>query len=40
VNAFGNVAKQGNTLIVPGNFADMSSMIASALAIVKRSNEA
>jgi len=40
VNAFGNVAKQGNTLILPGNFADMSSMIASALAIVKRSNEA
>ena len=35
VNAFGNLAKQGTTLIVPGNLADMSSMIASALQIVK-----
>ncbi|CAB3764969.1 SPFH domain-containing protein [Paraburkholderia solisilvae] len=35
VNAFANLAKQGNTLIVPGNFAEMSSMIASALTIVK-----
>jgi regulator of protease activity HflC (stomatin/prohibitin superfamily) len=35
VGAFGNIAKQGNTLIVPGNLADMSSMIASALSIVK-----
>ncbi|KND61658.1 putative stomatin/prohibitin-family membrane protease subunit YbbK [Candidatus Burkholderia verschuerenii] len=35
VGAFGNLAKQGNTLIVPGNMSDMSSMIASALAIVK-----
>jgi regulator of protease activity HflC (stomatin/prohibitin superfamily) len=35
VNAFGNLAKQGNTLIVPGNMSDMSSMIASALSIVK-----
>lgn len=35
VSAFGNLAKQGNTLIVPGNLGDMSSMIASALQIVK-----
>lgn len=35
VGAFGNIAKQGNTLIVPGNLSDMGSMIASALAIVK-----
>jgi regulator of protease activity HflC (stomatin/prohibitin superfamily) len=35
VGAFGNIAKQGNTLIVPGNMSDMSSMIASALAIVR-----
>jgi regulator of protease activity HflC (stomatin/prohibitin superfamily) len=40
VNAFSNVAKQGNTLILPGNFADMGSMIASALTIVKGSKEA
>src|ERR1700736_2335388 len=36
VNAFGNLAKQGTTLIVPGNLADMSSMIASALTIVSQ----
>ena len=36
VNAFGNLAKQGNTLIVPGNLADMSTMIASALTIVNK----
>ena len=35
VNAFGNLAKQGTTLIVPGNLSEMSSMIASALTIVK-----
>jgi regulator of protease activity HflC (stomatin/prohibitin superfamily) len=35
VGAFGNLAKQGNTLIVPGNMSDMSTMIASALSIVK-----
>lgn len=36
VNAFANLAKQGNTLIVPGNLSDMSTMIASALTIVNR----
>ncbi|CAD6514513.1 Protein QmcA [Paraburkholderia kirstenboschensis] len=36
VNAFGNLAKQGTTLIVPGNLSEMSSMIASALAIVNK----
>lgn len=37
VDAFGNLAKTGNTLIVPGNLGEMSSMIASALQIVKGS---
>ncbi|QGZ61366.1 SPFH domain-containing protein [Paraburkholderia acidisoli] len=36
VSAFANLAKQGNTLIVPGNLGDMSSMIASAMTIVNR----
>ncbi len=40
VNAFGNLAKQGTTLIVPGNLADMSTMIASALTIVNRGKAA
>ncbi|MEN7531071.1 MULTISPECIES: SPFH domain-containing protein [unclassified Cupriavidus] len=35
VAAFANLAKQGNTLIVPGNLGDMSSMVATALQIVK-----
>jgi ribosomal protein L18E len=37
VSAFANLAKAGNTLIVPGNMADMGSMIAAALTIVKQS---
>jgi regulator of protease activity HflC (stomatin/prohibitin superfamily) len=36
VSAFANLAKTSNTLIVPGNMSDMSSMIASALTIVNR----
>jgi regulator of protease activity HflC (stomatin/prohibitin superfamily) len=40
VNAFGNLAKAGNTLIVPGNLSDLSSMIASALTIVSRGRAA
>ena len=33
---FGNIAQQGNTLIVPANLADISSMIALATNIVKQ----
>jgi len=36
VSAFANLAKQSNTLIIPGNMSDMSSMIASALTIVSQ----
>lgn len=35
VEAFANVAKQGNTLVVPANLGDMASLIASAMNIVK-----
>ena len=35
VEAFGNVAKQGNTMILPGNMADMGGMVAAAMSIVK-----
>ena len=35
VEAFGNVAKEGNTLILPSNMADMGSMVAAAMTIVK-----
>jgi regulator of protease activity HflC (stomatin/prohibitin superfamily) len=36
VNAFSNLAKQGTTLIVPGDLSNMSAMIASALTIVNK----
>ncbi len=35
VESFGNVAKEGNTLILPSNMADMGSMVAAAMSIVK-----
>ena len=35
VEAFGNVAKEGNTLILPSNLADMGAMVAAAMSIVK-----
>lgn len=35
VDAFGNLAKQGNTLIVPANLGDVSTLVSSALAIVR-----
>src|SRR5512142_964538 len=35
VEAFGNVAKEGNTLILTGNLAEMGSMVATAMSIVK-----
>jgi regulator of protease activity HflC (stomatin/prohibitin superfamily) len=35
VEQFGHLAKQGNTLILPANFGDISSLIASAMSIVK-----
>jgi regulator of protease activity HflC (stomatin/prohibitin superfamily) len=39
VEAFGNVAKQGNTLILPANLADVGGLIASAMTIVKASSK-
>ncbi|MGE8680897.1 MAG: SPFH domain-containing protein, partial [Achromobacter marplatensis] len=35
VEAFSNVAKEGNTLILPANMSDVGGMIASAMTIVK-----
>ena len=35
VQAFGEIAKQGNTLIVPANMADLSSLIAGAMSVVR-----
>jgi regulator of protease activity HflC (stomatin/prohibitin superfamily) len=35
VDAFGNLAKTNNTLIVPSNLSEVSALIASAMALVK-----
>ncbi|MDH4395771.1 MAG: paraslipin [Limnobacter sp.] len=40
VDAFGQLAKEGNTLILPGNMADMGSMIATAMQVVKQTGQA
>ncbi len=36
VQQFGNLAKSTNTMILPANFADMSSMITAAMSVVKQ----
>jgi regulator of protease activity HflC (stomatin/prohibitin superfamily) len=36
IAAFGNLAKEGNTLIVPTNLSDVSSVIASAMTVLDR----
>lgn len=36
VEQFGQIAKQGNTLILPANFGDMSSLIATAMSVIKQ----
>lgn len=33
VHAFGNLARTNNTILLPSNTGDMSSMVASAMAI-------
>ncbi len=36
IEQFGNLAKTGNTMIVPSNVADVASMLASAMSIVQQ----
>jgi regulator of protease activity HflC (stomatin/prohibitin superfamily) len=36
IDAFGNLAKAGNTLIVPSNLSDMAGLIATATTVVKK----
>ena len=35
VEAFSNVAKQGNTLILPGNLSDVAGLVGTAMSIIK-----
>ena len=39
VREFGNLAKAGNTLIVPSNLADVASMITLAMNVVKKKGD-
>ena len=36
VAAFGKIAKEGNTLIMPANVAELGSLVAAGLSIVKK----
>ena len=36
VAAFGQLAKEGNTILLPANAADVSSLVATAMSIVKQ----
>jgi regulator of protease activity HflC (stomatin/prohibitin superfamily) len=40
VDAFGNLAKTGNTLIVPANLSDVGSLISTAMTVVKSQSSA
>jgi regulator of protease activity HflC (stomatin/prohibitin superfamily) len=39
INAFGQLAKEGTAVVVPGNVGDMGGMIASAMAVYGKVNE-
>ena len=36
---FGNLAKEGNTLVVPSNLSDIASMISLATTIIKKDED-
>ncbi|WP_027469360.1 SPFH domain-containing protein [Deefgea rivuli] len=38
VAAFGNIAKTGNTMLLPSNAADVAGMVATAMSVVKSAN--
>jgi ribosomal protein L18E len=35
IDAWGHIAKEGNTIVVPANIADVSGMIAQAMTVMK-----
>ena len=39
VQQFGNLAKEGNTLVVPSNLSDIASMIALATTVIKKDED-
>ncbi len=40
IETFGNLAKQGNSLIIPSNLSDISSIIATAMTVIKHDQTA
>ena len=38
IGEFGNLAKEANTLIIPSNLSDVSSIIASAMTVIKHND--
>ncbi|GGP26475.1 SPFH domain-containing protein [Silvimonas amylolytica] len=38
VEAFGNIAKQGNTMLLPGNASDIASAVAMATSVIKKTS--
>lgn len=36
IHAFANIAKEGNTMLLPGNAADVAGMVATALKVIKQ----
>jgi regulator of protease activity HflC (stomatin/prohibitin superfamily) len=40
ITQFGHLARTGNTLVVPANLSDASSMIATAMAVIRRTDKA
>ncbi len=40
IETFGNLAKQGNSLIIPSNLSDISSVIATAMSVIKHDRKA
>jgi hypothetical protein len=36
VNRFGDLAREGNTLVIPANLADVGSMLALAMNVIRR----
>jgi regulator of protease activity HflC (stomatin/prohibitin superfamily) len=39
VEQYGKLAKETNTMILPANFADLGSLIAAAMAVVKKGDK-
>lgn len=39
IEEFGNLAKENNTMIIPSNMADLSSLVATATQVIKKTNK-